>query len=72
MARLSSTGCDVDFVKGPSIKYVTNPPPLDAERPQLWMDLRLTETDTDTGTPIRDIVGEGILRGAALSLGAAT
>jgi hypothetical protein len=28
---------------------------FDAERPQLWMDLR--STDTEWGTPIRDILG---------------
>jgi hypothetical protein len=46
---------------------------FDAERPQLWMDLRLT--DTEWGTPIRDILGGRdwrSLRGNALSLDAAT
>jgi hypothetical protein len=43
---------------------------FDAERPQFWMDLRLT--GTEWGTPIRDILDGRDLGGAAISFGAAT
>jgi hypothetical protein len=46
---------------------------FDAKKPQLWMDLRLT--DTEWGTPIRDILGGrdwSSLRGVVISVGAAT
>jgi hypothetical protein len=45
---------------------------FEAKKSQLWMDLRLT--DTEWGTPIKDILeGETgrVLQGAALSVGAA-